>query len=378
MRQLGQIMLGTMLLALPFLFTAPAAAQEVQEDFKESVRAEVIEILDERTRPITGTDRERLVQDVSIEVLEGERSGARATFENDLVELAPGDRIFVNRIVGIDEQEHFVFHDYDRRWQLLAVGGIFVALLLWFAGKQGARALVSLLLSIGAILFMLIPALLAGYPPAWTSLGIAALILALVLFLTHGINPRSVIAFVGTTSAVALTCAIAAVWVSWMKLTGFVSDATVYLNFSTDFQLDFTGLLLGSIIIGVLGVLDDVSITQASVVQELKAANPSFNLRQLYQRAIRVGRDHVGSLVNTLALAYVGVSLPLVLLLARTDASLSSLINQEIVAAEILRIIVGSIGLIMAVPLTTIAAAWWFSEREVREEEVVEHCGHHH
>jgi len=378
MRHLVQRILVVVGLLAAGAVALPLAAQEVQEDFKEMVRAEVLEILDERTRPITGTDRERLVQEVAIEVLEGERAGARATFENDLVELTPGDNIFVSRIVGIDGKEHFIFHDYDRRWQLVAAASLFVILLLWFAGKQGARALLSLLLSIGAILFVLIPALLNGYSPAWTSLGIAAVVLALVLFLTHGINARSVIAFVGTTSAVALTCAIAAIWVSWMKLTGFVSDATVYLNFSTDFQLDFTGLLLGSIIIGVLGVLDDVSITQASVVQELKAANPSFGLRDLYQRSIRVGRDHVGSLVNTLALAYVGVSLPLVLLLARTDASLASLINQEIVAAEILRIIVGSIGLIMAVPLTTVAAAWWFAPREVDPNEVVEHCGHHH
>jgi len=165
-----------------------------------------------------------------------------------------------------------------------------------------------------------------------------------------------------------------------MRLSGFGSDASVYLNFATDGKLDFAGLLLGSIIIGILGVLDDVSITQSSVVQELKAANPALQGKELYTRAIRVGRDHVASLINTLALAYVGVALPLVLFLSTSEAPLGQLFNQEIVAAEIVRIIIGSIGVILAVPFTTALAAWWFGTRGVREGEVVPTapCGHRH
>jgi len=135
---------------------------------------------------------------------------------------------------------------------------------------------------------------------------------------------------------------------------------------------------LGSIIIGILGVLDDVSITQASVVQELKAVNESLGVRELYNRAIKVGRDHVGSLVNTLALAYVGVSLPLVLLFAQAGSDITLTLNQEIVAAEIVRIIVGSIGLIMAVPFTTLAAAWWFDKKGVEANDISSVHGHHH
>ncbi len=371
-----RIVLGILLAIL--CVPSVGVAQMVQQELKETVRAEVTAILDTSTREITGTGAEALVQEVEIEVLEGERAGVRAVFINDLVELAPGDQIFVNRIVTIEGTEFFDFKDYDRRAPLVWLGVTFVLLLLIFAGWQGGRALLSLGLSVAAILFVLIPALLAGYSPAWTSLGIAAVILALVLFITHGINARSVSAFVGTFAAVLVTCALAAWWVSWMRLTGFGSDASVYLNFSTGGQLDFAGLLLGSIIIGILGVLDDVSITQASVVQELRAANPSFGWGELYRRAIRVGRDHVGSLVNTLALAYVGISLPLVLLFARTDAAIGDIVNQEVVAAELSRILVGSIGLILAVPLTTLVAAWWFSKRTVDPSEVAPHCAHHH
>ena len=174
-----------------------------------------------------------------------------------------------------------------------------------------------------------------------------------------------------------VTCFIAWFFVDVMKLTGFGSDASVYLNFSTNGTLDFAGLLLASIIIGILGVLDDVSITQASVVQELKHANEKLNARELYLRAIKVGKDHIGSLVNTLALAYIGVSLPLVLLYATADASVALSLNQEVVAAELVRIIVGSIGLVLAIPITTVIAAWWFSKHDVDKGDVESH-GHSH
>jgi len=138
-------------------------------------------------------------------------------------------------------------------------------------------------------------------------------------------------------------------------------------------------LLLGGIIIGLLGVLDDVSITQASVVQELKASNPGLGFTELYRRALRVGKDHVGSLVNTLALAYVGASLPMLLLLAYSGTEPGLLLNQEIIAAEVVRIIVGSIGLILAVPLTTLLAAWYFRNKTIDPHEDHGHShGHSH
>lgn len=360
------------------LAVSPVSAQTVHQELKEIVEAEIVSVEAERERSITGTGATTTVQTVRALVETGVRTGTVVEFDNDLITLAPGDEVFLNRLVTINGDEYFVLKDVDRRHYLLILGGLFVFLLVLFAGVQGIRALGSLALSVAAILFVLVPALLAGYNPALVSLAVAGAILAVVLFGTHGFNPRSMIAFGGTFSAVLLTCAIAATFVSLMRLTGFGSDASVYLNFSTGGSLDFAGLLLGSIIIGILGVLDDVSITQASVVQELKAANAQLDIRELYTRAIRVGRDHVGSLVNTLALAYVGVSLPLVLLFARADSALSLTLNQEVVAAELVRIIVGSIGLILAVPLTTALAAWWFGTRGVDEASLTSSHGHHH
>lgn len=363
---------SSLFLLTPFV----VQAQEVHQDFKEVIRAEVVEVISETERPIMGTDAVARVQRSTIEFLEGERKGEVVVLENEVVTLRAGDEIFVNRVVTIDGYEYITYFDYERRSSLIFLALIFVALLLFFSRWQGVRALLSLAASIGAILFLLVPALLAGYNPALTTVVIAGIVMALVLFGTHGINARSVIAFGGTFSTVAVTGLIAFLSVEHMKLTGFSHDASVYLNFATDGQLDLAGLMLGSIVIGILGVLDDVSITQASVVQELKSANPKLGLKDLYGRAIKVGRDHIGSLVNTLALAYAGVSLPLILLYAKTESDIWLSLNQEVIAVELLRIIVGSIGLILAVPVTTFVAAWYFQDKVVLDEDTKPH--HHH
>lgn len=365
------------LLGLILFLPLASFGQTVHQDLQEIIEAEVLEVIEEGERNVFGTDTSVPVQTLRARLLSGSRSGEAVVFENEMVPLLEGDMIYLNYVKNIDGKEYFMFKDFQRHWQLLWLLVIFVGLLILFAGKQGMLALLSLGLSIGAIFFLLIPALLAGYNPALASLAIASVILAVVLFLTHGINPRSVIAFAGTFLAVLLTCLMAWFWVSSMRLTGFGSDIAVYLNFSTDGNLDFVGLLLGSIIIGILGVLDDVSITQASVVQELRRANDKLSFYELYQRSIRVGRDHVGSLVNTLALAYIGVSLPLVMLFAVAQSDVLLTLNQEMVAGELVRIIVGSIGLIMAVPFTTLIAAWYFAKQPIDELHPASH-GHSH
>jgi uncharacterized membrane protein len=362
------------------LFALPntGQAQELHQELQERVSAEVLQVVEEYEREVTGTDATAQVQEVRAIVTSGEREGEVVRFENDLAVLEPGDNIFLYRLVTIQGQEIITFADFERRPVLVVVSIIFIALLLLFAGWHGLRSLISLLLSVAAIIFLLVPAILAGYNPVLASVGIAGAVLALVLFGTHGFSPRVWIAFGGTFSAVVVTGIIAYIASDAMRLTGFGSDASVYLNFATDGELDLAGLLLGGIIIGILGVLDDVSITQASVVQELKAANANFTFHELYTRASRVGKYHLGSIVNTLALAYVGVSLPLILLYSKTESSLGLILNQEVVAGELLRIIVGSIGLILAVPATTAVAAWYFQNKKVEEEEDLVHCGHHH
>lgn len=366
------------LLFASLLFPLAGSAQSLQQDVKEVISAEVLDVVSETSREVVGTDTVVEVQQVRIELRSGERKGQQIILENEVVTLRPGDNIFVYRTETVGGDVYFTYADYERRPVLLFVTLLFVAMLLFFSRWQGVRALLSLAASVAAIFFLLVPALLAGYNAALTTVAISAIVMAFVLFGTHGINPRSVIAFGGTFGTVAVTGLIAFLSVHFMRFTGFSNDAAVYLNFATDGKIDLAGLLLGSIIIGILGVLDDVSITQASVVQELKAAKPSLNWRGLYARAIKVGRDHIGSLVNTLALAYAGVALPLILLYAKTESDLMISLNQEVVAVELIRIVVGSIGLILAVPATTLVAAWYFNNREVDSDHESSHHHHHH
>ncbi len=359
-------------------FSVSLAEVTVHEDLQETVPAEVTQILNTTTKELEGLDTTVTIQSVEIRIKGGTRAGETVIFDNEIGTLEVGDNIFVNRLKNMQGYEYYLLKDVDRRSELVVMLGLLVFLIVWFAGKQGLRALGSLAVSIGAIVFILIPTLLAGYDPVLASFAIAGFILAAVLFGTHGLNPVSSIAFLGTFSAVLLTGAIAYVFVNAMRFTGFSSDAAVFLNFSTGGTLDFSSLLLGSIIIGMLGVLDDVSITQASVVRELKAANPLLKGKELYTRALRVGKDHVGSLVNTLALAYVGVSLPLILLFARADTSLTLTLNQELFAAELTRIIIGSIGIIMAVPFTTLLGAWYYGTHTPLGDVSHSHAGHSH
>lgn len=366
------LLLGVCVLSVP---GGRMLAQEVHQEFQELVKAEVLEVVSEEKRDIMGTGTETVVQELRIKLLTGSQAGLVVPLENDLVLLERGDKIFVNHLAAIDGSEYYTFKDIERRGPLVVLGVVFVALVMWLSGYQGLRALLSLVLSFAAIIFLLIPALLKGYSPALVSLGVASLVLSATLFFTHGVKPRVVIAFLGTFGAVAVTCLISWIWVSWMRFTGLSDDTSVYLNLATGGTLDLAGLLLGGIIIGLLGVLDDVSITQSSVVQELKGANAALGFTQLYRKALRVGKDHVGSLVNTLALAYAGASLPLLLLYSFSTSPWSIIVNQEIIAAEIVRIIVGSIGLILAVPFTTALAAWYFKDRVVASDE---DCGHTH
>lgn len=356
----------------------PANAQTTYEEVQAIMKAEVLEISSERSELITGTDTTTIVQTVKARILDGENKGEVAIFESDLLRLKKGDRVYLTHVRDMSGLDIFILKDVDRGFGLLILFGIFAALLFIFAGWQGARALGSLFLSIVGIVFVLLPSLLAGYDPILMSLLISIAILALALFGTHGFNPLSTIAFLGTVFTVLITSGMAWWFVSALRLSGYASDASVYLNFATNGELDLAGLLLGSIIIGVLGILDDISITQVSVVAELRRAASGLSAHELYNRAINVGRDHVGSLVNTLALAYVGAALPLVLLFSTSQASPIFTLNQEVIASELARILIGSIGLILAVPISTAIAAWWFSKRQVIDNHTSGHYHSHH
>ncbi len=361
-----------------FFLASVSYAQDVHQELKETVRAEVLRILSTDTRDIVGTDAQTDVQDVQVRILEGERKGDVATFENDLIQVEVGDTIYINRLESIGGTTYYQFKDADRRTPLLVLSLLFAGALLLFAGVRGLRALFSLVVSVAVILFVLVPLLLRGVEPVFVCVAVAASLLLFALYVTHGFHAEATIAFLGTLGAVCATSVIAWVSVHASHLTGLSSDAAIYLNFSTKGTLDFGALLLGSIIIGILGVLDDVAITQAAVVAELKRANDTLRGKDLFVRSLRVGRAHITSLVNTLSFAYIGAALPLVLLMVASHSEPVLALNQEVVAVELIRILVGSLGLILAVPLTTLIAVWWYGRWGIDEHSKGVHHGHIH
>jgi uncharacterized membrane protein len=347
------------LVAICIILPLQGNAQELIQDKVEIVKAKVVEVVSQEKKEVPGTDVQSIYQTIKAEILEGDKKGKVVTIENDYLVLEKGDKFFLRHSIdGMDGREMYSVRDIDRQGVILGFIILFAIVIIIFSGKQGVRPLISLAGSFFVILYVLVPSLLKGYPPVLTSIVIAAVILFLAIFLTHGFNRESTVAFTGTVMAVILTGVLAYLGVELASLSGFASDEAVYLNFNTRGTLDFAGLLLGGIMIGVLGVLDDIAITQAAVVSELYNSASHLSRKEIYMKAIRVGKEHVGALVNTLALAYTGASLPLLLLFSTSDSSMGSIINQEIFATEIIRTTVGSIGLILTVPITTLLAVY--------------------
>ncbi len=342
-------------------------------------KARVIEVISERRELIPSTDTEMVFQELRVEFLQDKFKGTEATFTNDYIPLQAGDRFIARIIEHSDGLTEYVVSDFERRPVLAVLVGIFLIAVIVFGRMQGLRSLVSLGVSIFAIFYFLIPMLLKGYDPVVFSTITAAGILFFAIFFTHGFNRKSLIAFSGTTIAVIVTGVLAKLSVTLGHITGFASHEAVYLNFNTGGTLDFAGLFLAGIMIGMLGVLDDISITQVAVVRELYGVAPHLSQKELFTSAIRVGKEHVGSLVNTLVLAYVGVALPSLLYFSTSYASLGQMINMEIFAAEVIRTMIGSIGLILTVPVTTLLAVYFlkdFKGKQMTLDEL-EH-GHSH
>lgn len=361
-----------------FISAYKVDAVELVQDKIEIIEAKVLHVVSYEEEDIASTGIKDKSQKIEVEILEGDKKGNTLTIDNDYIMLEEGDKFFLYHSVdGISGREAYSVKDIDRRPTILLFILLFVIVVLVFSGKQGVRSLLGLLGSFFVITYVLIPSLLKGYPPILTSIVVATIILFLAIYFTHGFNRISTVAFTGTVLAVVITGVLAFVGVTLARFTGVVTEESFYLSLNTNGALDFTGLLLGGIMIGVLGVLDDIAVTQAAVVRELYSSASHLSHKDVYKKALGVGKEHVGALVNTLALAYTGASLPLLLLFSSANSNGFSVINQEIFATEIIRTIVGSIGLILTVPITTLLAVYMLKEYKGKVLPN-KHIGHSH
>jgi uncharacterized membrane protein len=277
-------------------------------------------------------------------------------------EIRTGDEVVIGR--NLDQESaaqqpgspRYFFLDFDRRVPLLWLAVVFSVVVIGLSRWRGLAALAGLAVSLLVLIRFVLPAILEGSDPLLVAIVGGAVIMFLALYLAHGFNAATTTAVLGTLAALFLTGALALLFVSISIFTGAGSEEAAFLQISQS-RVNLQGLLLASIIIGTLGVLDDVTVTQASAVWELRKANPEYGVRNLYKGAIRIGQDHIASTVNTLVLAYAGASLPLLILFSVSNRDLGLILNSETVAEEIVRTLVGSIGLVASVPITTGLAA---------------------
>lgn len=246
--------------------------------------------------------------------------------------------------------------DVNRRFPMALLAGIFALAVVVVGRLRGVMALVALTISFLVLDFFILPAILQGSDPLIVAVVGSSAIMLIALYMCHGLSARTSVAVLGTLISLTLIGALGKLFIGWAALTGNTDDNTGLIHGFYP-SIDMSGLLLAGVIIGSLGVLDDVTVTQTSAVWELHEANPSIGWRGLYRAGIRIGRDHIASVVNTLVLAYAGAALPLLLLFSIAQSSLGTAANSELVAEEIVRTLVGSIGLVACVPVTTALAA---------------------
>ena len=279
------------------------------------------------------------------------------------VRFSVGDRIRVyeqqlpeGAQVGGVALDPYQFSDFERKRPLLVLLALFAALVVATARFKGLRALVGLGASLVVIVFFVVPAILDGRSPLGVALVGALAVMLVTIPLAHGIGPKTIAACLGTTSALLLTLFLADVFVEAAHLSGLASEEAVFLSASVE-DVSIRGLLLAGMVIAALGVLDDLTVTQASTVLALRRANPSLGFGELFRHAVEVGHDHITATVNTLVLAYTGAALPVLLVFSLADTPFGEAVGFEVVAGEIVATLVGSIGLIAAVPVTTALAA---------------------
>ncbi|MFF5156094.1 YibE/F family protein [Streptomyces sp. NPDC000348] len=271
-------------------------------------------------------------------------------------QLSEGQKVVVAYEPSAPEDLQYSVTDIDRRFPLALLAGIFALAVVAVGRLRGVMALVALVISFLVLNFFILPAILQGSNPLVVAVVGASAIMLVALYLCHGPSARTSVAVLGTLISLLLIGILGSVFIGWAALTGNTDDNTGLIHGLYP-EIDMSGLLLAGVIIGSLGVLDDVTVTQTSAVWELHEANPSTGWRGLYRAGIRIGRDHIASVVNTLVLAYAGAALPLLLLFSIAQSSMGTVANSELVAEEIVRTLIGSIGLVASVPVTTALAA---------------------
>jgi len=346
---------------IPYFFQPPGLSYSTATFGSQSARAVVTAIVDEGQIDVDG--RSQLYQVMRVQVLEGEFTGipfdvdyGRRNMRFDTARFAPGDEVYllINKLPNNVVSAYY--DDYVRSRPLLILFAAFVLSILGLGRWKGLRSLVALAFSMLVIIGYIIPHILAGEDPVKVSLIGSTILLGATLYFTYGWNLKTHASVLSMFLTLSIAGGLSLLFVGLTRLTGYGDESSMFLMQYSAVQIDPRGLLLGGMIIGALGVLDDLVTSQSAAVVEIHDANPALGFRRVFEKAMRVGRDHVAATVNTLVLAYTGASLPLLLMFTLAQGSYGYLLNSEFIAEEVVRSLVGSLGLMAAVPISTLMA----------------------
>jgi len=297
---------------------------------------------------------------VTFELRSGPRDGTQGFMElGETTSIGDGDDIQVTSVETETGQTIYSFYEFQRSTPLLVLTALFGIAVIALARWRGVGALAGLAASLFVIVWFALPSLVDGNNAMAVALVTAGAVAILALYLAHGPGPATDVALLSTFASLTLTAVLAWLFVEFAELTGFTDDASFVLQ-ALGTGIDARGILLAGVVIGSLGVLDDVTVTQVSAVRELSLSRPDAPRQELFNSALAIGRDHISSTVNTLFLAYAGAALPLLLLFRGIGESVGGVVTREIVAVEVVRALVGSLGLIASVPIST-----WLAVRVV-------------
>jgi len=358
------IIATTIMLVASWLFfkpPLPAPGAEVEAPATgETMEGRVVEVLSEEETLIA--EQAQPVQRVLVEISRGSQKGRRveilhgqASMLTEDTRVQTGDRVVLEYDVGPDG-ELFYITDFIRWPALLGLTLLFAVAAVAVGRWVGLRALVSMGISVLAIAGFIIPGIMAGKDPLLVCMIGSLLLMTASLYLVYGWTWKTHTALAGLTIGLVVTALLAVLFARLAHLTGFGSEEAGFLVYLGQVEINLRGVLLGGIVVGAVGVLDDVAVGQASATFELRQANPQLRWAQLFRHSMVIGRDHIASMTNTLLLAYAGASLPLFLLMASLNIPLAQTLNRELIAEEIVRTLVGSLGLILAVPVTSLLA----------------------
>lgn len=346
----------------------PIFAQK--QNSAQRYEAKIEKILEEKQIIISG--QKQIYQKLQLKINNGKLLGRTIIIENGKIPLSYvplykiNDSVYVEKINAPSEKEVFAITDYARSTPLYILFIFFVILTIFIGRIRGALSLLGMVISFATIFFYILPNILSGKDPVLIAISASLFFIPITFYLSHGINGKTTSAVIGTVITLIITGFMASVFTDLVHLSGFSSDEASFVQTFTHGILNMKGLLLAGILIGTLGVLDDITISQSAVVYKLKETDNSLHFGEIWSKSMDIGKDHIASMVNTLVLVYTGASLPLLILFLNSTVSFGDAINYELLAEEIVRTLVGSIGLILAVPITTFISSYLVEFRKTK------------